>query len=902
MGPCSIKDSAEAWNDGIDAFKKAFKQTGGKTTESIRYAIEEVNKKYPDLNFDHKSFYDPLIKSLKKNELVDQNYQYNDGIKKTGLDKKIAAVTEKMNSMTPDQKKSFARDVFTEIQAKGSITEQKVKDVYAEAVGMPSMNKKVEEQIDNISTALKDADEVETGIYEKIKEMQAAKDANGGKLSEEDDKRFQKEFADLADKRAKAREKSMDETAKLGEFLAEKKFWLHQLGTYMPLNLMNPNSLIKNASGAIADALTRSIGNTIASPISKALSTFTKINSNPIGARLKGALTQAEIRQKARAAWEYGKTDFSQEIPQSDFLSATKRFSRAMDESGLNKATGIISSILKIHPSLISAGLSVPDAMVYEMTRAAELERIAEAKGLTGAEKQAFMMDPDEKSMDISTKLSAQATFKQDLPGFLNQVHKFFAYDPHEASKKIISEGKMSPLSAKLMTGLYAIALKTTAPFVKTPINIVRTASKLLLPEYEVAQAIYEARKESDPVEKQRLYVDGISKGIAGFFVRSVAIQMVTNGLISAGYDDEDKKTKDIIEQKLGGANRINLSALMRGLTMRDMTAQKGDVNVDLNSLGALGIVLGAYAHAWNGKSRDEIEQHTQYSKNLLNAIGIPMDVAMAQIAATMDFTFMTGINNMQRAIKNGEGYERQKLGIDLISNIFTGVVPSTVQKLSTQESPYVKKQFDSKLTFTENLQNALGYRFAFQNEDLKNKYFSLAEEGKPAIKKKKYMFFDNYLGRVLDAEFNFLKLTKDKGNDNPISRLYDESRKVPKEERDKLFPSGIDEQQTIYGKTKSSKFSYKADLTPKQYDYLQERTSNLRMMMATPFIMDKNFQDLDFETKTKTLQAIYQKALDYAKQDMKSEFRDELKKQEIEGTREKAKRAKKLSQKYTKR
>lgn len=899
MVPCSIKDSAEAWNDGIDAFKKAFKQTGGNTTESINYALEEINKKYPDFNFDPKSFHEPIIKSLKKSGKIPSSYSYGPPSAK-GFDKKLQSIADKMESLSPDQKKSFARDIFKEISEKGSITDQRVKDIYSSAVGIPSMTPKVEAKIEDVAKAVQEADKVESDIKDKLKEMQAAKTANGGKLSEADDKKFQKEFADLSDRKKAAKDKAMEETAKLGEFLDEKMFWLHQLGIYMPLNLMSPNSLIKNASGAVADTFIRTIGNTMASPISKAVSMFTKIDSNPIGARLKGATTEASIKEKARQAWKYGKTDFDKEIPQSNFLKSSKSFAKAADEVGLNKLSSIVGGILKIHPEYISKGLSVPDAIVYEMTMAAEMERIAQAKGLKGADKEAFLLEPDEKSVEVAEKLAKQVTFKQDLQGALKGINKFFAYDAHEGAKKWMAEGTtLSPTAVKLLTGMKQMVLKTAAPFVKTPINILRTSSKILLPEYELAQAINQARKETDPIEKQRLYVDGFSKAAAGFFVRYVAIQMVTKGLISAGYDDEDKKVKDIVEQKLGGPNRINLSALMRGLTMRDMTAKKDDINVDLNSLGAIGLVMGAYANAWNAKDRKSIENETYYSKNLLNAISVPKDLAFSQLKSMVDFTFMTGINNIQTAFTGGQ-YERNKLGIDLVANIFTGIVPATVQKLSTQASPNVKKQYDSDLSFTSNLQNALGYRFAFQNKDLKDKYFSLSQEGK-ALKKKEHLFFDNYLGRVLESEFDFLKLTKDKGNDNPVSRLYEESRMVPTEERAKLFPNAIGEIQSIKTKTNRTKGSYKINTTEEQNNYLQEHASNLRMLMATPFIMSEDFKKFDYETKTKVLQSIYTQALEYAKQDMKKQFPD-IKNQKIEGSEQIQKRAKRASKKYSKR
>lgn len=894
MSKCDIKTSGEAWNDGVDAFKKAFKQTGGDATKSINYAIGEVRSKYPNLDFDIKSFSDPITKTLKDKGLVKDSYKFVDQ-NLSKLEKEIDKISQKMQTLSPDQKKTFARKAFSQIAKKGDITDEAVKNLYAEAVGIPAMTPAIESKIGEVAKANKSADAVEQEIKQTIKEMQEAKDKNGGKLSEADDKKYEQKFSELTGKREKAREEAMAALVDMGNLLEEKRFWLHNLGTYMPLNLMNPNSLIKNVSGAIADTYIRTIGNTMASPISEALKYVTGVNSNPIGARLKGATLGAKIRAKARMAWKFGKTEYESEIPQSDILSVSRAFDKAMKQNGLNKFTGLVSAALKVHPELISKGLSVPDALVYEMVIAGELERVAQSKGLSGAEKQAFLMDPDEKSMEIASAAAKKATFKQDLPGMLKDVHKWLSYDPHESSKKLISEGRMSPLAAKLTTGLLNIGVKSVAPFVKTPINILRVSTKMLLPEYELGHALVQAHKETDKVERQRLIVDGVSRATAGFMLRYVAIQMFAKGLMSAGYDDEEYNAKDAVEQETGGPNRINLSAFIRGMTtLSGIEKRKGDIYIDFNALGAKGIALSAYAGAWNTLDRESLQNETDYSKNLLNVIGVPSSLALSQISSTMDFTFMTGFNSVLRAIQNEGGYDRKKLGIDIVSNFVTSMYPSTLQKFSTQWDPNVKRQFDKDLTFTENLQNALGYRFAFQSEDLKNKYFSLKGE-KGIEKKKQYMLFDNYLGRVLESEFDFLKMTKATGDDNPVSRLYMESRKVEKDKRGDIFPSSVSDKISI----NTNKRTFDVQLTNDQHEYLMEQASNYRTLHATPYIMSDQFNKDSYETKIEKLKSAYSNGLKQAKADLKSKY-PEIMQQKIEGT-EKVKEKKKSKNKKKK-
>jgi len=894
MSKCDIKESGKASNDGMEAFQKAFKMTG-KVTESIKFAVDEIHRQNPDFDFEISSFSDPLINTLKEKDIIPKNYKFAGSKEKaSSVEKKIDKIVEKMKGLSPDQKKAFARKAFTTFEKDGMLTDEKVKNFYAEAIGIPSMNERIGDQITKTSKALLSNKENEEAIQTQIKQMQADKTANEGKLTPDQDKAYTKAFAELSDKRSKLNASMMKESSEFANMLQEKKFWLHQLTDYMPLNLMNPNSLIKNVSGAVIDGIVRTLGNSIASPVSQVVSIFTKINSNPIGSKVKG-LANAKVKEKASAAWKYGSTDFNNELPRANSLNAANRFRQAMDATGGNKFKGIISGILKIHPDIISKGLTVPDAVAYEGVIASELNSIADAKSLTGAEKSAFLLSPDEKSIEVATKLAQQATFKQDLPGWLSGIKKLSAYDPHEQTKKLIEAG-MSPLSAKLRTGLRSIVQKSAVPFIKTPINIMRTASMVLLPEYALGQALIDAKKETDPLFRQKLIIEGTTKAAVYFFIRHIAIQMVTQGLISAGYGDEDKKTKDIVEQELGGPNRINYSALVRGLTFRDIKKQSGDKFADLNSLGALGIVMAVYAHAYSKDSKEDIQNHTSYNKNLLNAISVPWDLSWATLSSAMDFTFFTGINQLQGAVMNKEGYEADRYAIQVLANVFTGIAPSTYQKFSTQYSPEVKKQFDTNLNFHENLVNALGYRFAFQSKDLRNKYFSLAEKGEGGLKKKEYVLFDNYLGRVLEAEFDFAKVTTAKTND-PISRLHEALKEVPKDERDKLFPASISADQTIQTRKGGRNTTYKVDLTPQQHDYLQEQASSYRMMLATPFIMSEDFKKADHETKSQVLQSFYQEGLKMAKKDLKSRF-PEINTQKAKGEPDK-KTVKKLIREY---
>jgi hypothetical protein len=528
--------------------------------------------------------------------------------------------------------------------------------------------------------------------------------------------------------------------------------------------------------------------------------------------------------------------------------------------------------------------------MFHEMAQKAELNRMAEEQGLKGFEKDAFMENPDEKSAEQAKKYADKATFRTDLPF---NIPSNFNYEG--AVKKLVDKG-INPLAAKYIAGVTYMATTLTMPFVKTPINIVRGAVGLMLPEVAVSKAIFDAYAVKDnATEKQRILTEGIGRAIVGAHIRGVALSMIAQGLISAGYSDEDKKTKDIIEQKLGGPNRINYNALLRGLFFMDTKPQKGDKSVDLNSLGILGIVFGAYAHSFNKMSNEDLEKEKEF--NLKNEFSVVSKTLQGTLGATLDYTFFTGINELMKALKDEGGFEMNKYTINQMMTILGGIVPSTFQKISTQADPFVYKQYDKEKSRGENLSNILGYRFAGQTGTMEKKYFSLAEdEEKGGVKRKDYMLFDNRFGRVLQSELGVFK-SKDISEDIPISRLYDATREVKKEERDALFPSAINKELSV-GKGKRA---VKIALTPDQYGYIEDRASIHRMLLATPYIVSDDFKKDSHEIRSKVLSDFYVSGLEEAKKELLEKYPN-IKSQKIEGsTKDDKKEVKKRVKKYKK-
>jgi hypothetical protein len=897
MSKCDIKDSSEAWNTGVKAFKKAFLISGGKTTKALQFAMNEVMENHPEFDFEPKSFTDPIIATLKKDGVVPKDYEFNvkpaPKSKKTLSDKmeermfkqdrkeekdkarkedsvknKIDKAINKFKSLPEHKRADMARKAYETFLKDGVLTEQKVKNLYAEAAGLPYMDEKFDAQIEKTAKDMQAVDDIDRRIKEIDNAIQEHK--KNKTLTEERDNLYFEQLKQLEKDREKAIDEHLKSSTEFAENLNNKRFWGYNLGDFMRMNIMNPLSVLKNVTGMGIDSVYRGMAHMLASPISQyILKPLRGVNSNPLGARVRGAAGSKALKQMKRM-FKYGSNEYSQEVKKVNHNNAIRQLNKALQASGAKQLKGFLATALKLHPDLIGRALGTPDAGMYEFVMASEINRIAEAKGLKGAEKQAFLMNPDAKSAEIATNLAKEATFKQALP---EAIEKYASFDPDQYEKKLINKN-WNPTHAKLVSAAIHISRVITTPFIKTPYNLIRLSTDLVVPEIALSNAIGKATRETDPIEKQRILLDASAKAAIAFHFRIVALKMVAMGLISAGYSDEDEKTKDIVETKAGGPNKFNYNAFIRGLMFMDMTEKPTDRYIDLNAVGLSGIGLGAYAHAYNQFSKEDIEKQTQYTQDWTNALAVPINSAFSQFTAALDYTFFSGFNQLERAARNKLGYERKQYAANSIATLFTGVVPSTAQKLSTQISPEIKRPFDKDKEFWGlhgNLANTFKYRFLFDDKELKNKYFSLAEEG-GAVKKKDYMLFDNYFGRVLQSELGVFKSTKATG-DTPVSRLYYASRESAVGDRSKLFPNSIDDQISVKYRRNNKSETRQVQLTEEQFAYIQEQASNYRMMLATPYIMSDDFNTDDFGTKAATLQNFYQQGLDYAKKNLKSEY-----------------------------
>ena len=109
--------------------------------------------------------------------------------------------------------------------------------------------------------------------------------------------------------------------------------------------------------------------------------------------------------------------------------------------------------------------------------------------------------------------------------------------------------------------------------------------------------------------------------------------------------------------------------------------------------------------------------------------------------------------------------------------------------------------------------------------------------------------------------------MTLKKLNWIPINKLFIESQKLEKKDRDNLFPKSVDRKInfTESGRRRKSDAVYEVELNDDQFDYYQKMSSITRMMSATPFITSEDFDNTTTENKVKLLSDIYEKSREEA-------------------------------------
>lgn len=917
---CNIKDNIDALNHGLDSFEKAFKYTGGKMTDALKFALSEIKNQYPELDIDSKTFTDHVSDIMKEADLIPKSYEFGKGRGKNKDDKttkissdlkgiekdekvaeskknkyreKVAKTVDKLTGLKEDQKATVVSELMNELIESGIINNKLVLNAISKATGKPEMTQKILDASDALSDANFRLESAKDNITETVKKSVALNKAKST-ISEEDfntrDEKIKKELEDLAKEEFLASDEVKKAGLELSRLTPPYSFWYHDNIMAAQLNLMTAKSFWKNITGTLPDAAIRYMGSSVGAVIGLGFPMFKKTNPLPFGSKALGVIYAAKnkkIQRQMKLAAKYGSNEVAGDIPSHNYFDYINKFRNAKEnwKQGEKKQAIIdwLGGALRVSPGIAGKILATPDQAIYTSAYEAELNSLADSKNLTGSKKTAFMMRPDERSALYAHDKARFATYKNDIK-LIKKFTDLLSYDPRKHYQELIANGT-DPITAKARTSVIATFKMIAAPFVKTPAALVNFTFKYIIPEADLAKTMwYDFRPEEDANIKNRIMAESVGRYVAAATFRYIAINMVAQGLISSGFSDDDERLIDVQEQAKGGPSKINVSALFRGMTGQGYKERKGDQWHSLSFLGGTGMIMGTYARMYSKMSEEErialSDQNPTDPSFYLSSPSAPIAV----IRSAMENSFLSGTNMIFKTLSEENEDQWSKFGINAANLMMTGAYNSHLQELSKASDPNVKKQYDKDLPFHENLLNKFGYNFAYGKlgTGMKDKFFSLSKEEELATKKKRYLLFDNYLGRFLANETGLDADVFFSDKDSEASKLYTASQKVEKEDRKSFAPAGVGQVQSVKFKSKGKTSTINVDLTPEQHEFLMKKASMARMFFAAPVINSDEFSKSHPMAQSESLQKAYKLGLDEAKKMLLARY-PEVKKQKTD-------------------
>lgn len=798
------------------------------------------------------------LKQAEKENKVKEKGEFNTEAAKEKYKSEVNKVVNKFTGLNEDQKKTVSSDLMNDLIENGLINDKDVLNAISKATGKPEISEKILDASDALSEANTKLEKVKDKITEAIK-----------------NKADKKTLDALAKEQYVSEDAVMKAGLELSRLVPPYSFWYHDNIMAAQLNLMTVKSFWKNITGA-SDMAIRYMGSSVGAVVGLGFQIFTKTNPLPFGQKALGvinAIRDKKIQRQAKLAFKYGSAEVSGDIPSHNFFDSVNKLRNGLESWNKDKKAKALlewtQMMLRVSPEIASKALATPDQAVYTAVYESELNSIAATKGLKGDEKAAFLLKPDESSALYAHDKARTATYKND-PSVkaYKKVLDMLSYDPRKHYQEMVSEGS-NPAWAKIVTSVYATAKIITVPFVKTPAALVNFTYTYIVPELALAKTLaYDFRKQEDPNLKNRIIAESVGKYVASVTLRYIAINMVANGLISAGFGDDDERATDIQEQAKGGSAKINMSALWRAMMCQGYSSKKSDSWQSLSFYGGTGMILGTYAHMYSKMTDEEkkalADQNPLDPKFYLSSPTAPVAV----IKSAMENTFLSGTNMIFKLLTEENEDRGSKFAINAATLMMTGAFNSHLQEISKSYDPHLKKQYDKELSFHENLLNKFGYNFLLGSTGpgMKNKIFSLAKDEEGALKYRKHILFDNWLGRWISSETGFDMETFHSDPESEAYKLSDAAYKVAKDERKVFFPSGIGRVQSVKTKRDSKTSSINVELTPEQHEFLITKASMARMYFSAPIINSTEFKESLPAAQAKALQKAYKYGIDEAK------------------------------------
>ena len=483
--------------------------------------------------------------------------------------------------------------------------------------------------------------------------------------------------------------------------------------------------------------------------------------------------------------------------------------------------------------SIVSRGLQLGDLPFRFAAERGTAEMIAKQKGLTGAAREAFILNPDEVSANKIKDAGNKSVMAQDnlVTGALNSVGNYLKH-----ATKDNPAGKTAAALSKIIG-------KSTQPFLKIPLNSAMTVFELAVPEFSVARGLYHAI-----VEKNRdKALTAFSKAIVGYSLGMALNQITKAGLVTATKDDNKKINASIYQGDLVGSKTLNYTALKRWLRGGSPEFKTGDVTVDMQWLGVPGSIMLMQAQKYDQmKPEDWAKQG--YMANLTERMASSLGTGIKNNVFGNTSTLLGALD--------GSSYNTNKWlrgSANVLLNSFDPSWLATASKISDHYKPDY-----SAMNLKDQMAATLKERF-WKGDDLPKQITVWGEKRTDAPKDTNpllYYYADITKHRNVD--------TKDFGYN--ILGLYNRTK------QDEVIPSRPE--KTV----RENNTSYQ--LTPSQYEDFQVMVGKNRKQLTQALMSTDDFNSAKDDEKVKMLKQIYSDGYDIGKLELRFKYFDIFKKQ----------------------
>ena len=730
---------------------------------------------------------------------------------------------KRLTRMTPFGRKKLLGNAIDEINKLGGLSDERFREMYAEAMGLPTLTAKQEAHVRTLTETISKSDKTAKELQDLI-DNDAPEALINRKKKEWQDDIF----------------KGLQANKKLSDYFKEEKTIGNTLSTILQGNLLSPISIIKNIySNTLVQPLrfaSRGIASMGDYVMSKAAN-LPYINKLISEKRTIDALSY--WRGEAKGVFPGLKTSFKElihglnpaEMTERDMsrqlqpLRSMVRFYEGLKGEEKTKVYQQINNFTEATLGLPAEAMfrllnlgDKPFRKAAEMGTAYEMGKL---KGLKGKELERFVLFPDEATQEQMRRTGEIATYQQSEGGSKAIQQAMKAFEKYISSVPVIGD-------------IAQVIYKSQIPYLKTPLNIIGEVFEYALPEYTAARSIYHAVKG-----ERREALNYMGKAVVGEMIRYGAKQLVLNNLVTPSADRQDIEGTQIQYQNIP-PNSLNITGLQRMLSGGDPAIQDGDVWVNYNNTGVLGLLIGIHA---NRKDLSDEEQ------------GFLADMTgsgMTLLTSAMEQSFLQGTSNMLNALLKG-GRDREKWMINTAGALGAIVYPNTLSTLSKASDDYTREVKD--MTFKDEFINSFKVKY-FSGADLPSRVNLWGEKVKPVpAESNKYLWF-------------LLDVTKAKsvptGSFN--YQIYDFWKKTEdeKEKRD-ILPNIPTRKVTVK--------SERIELDAREYEQYQIYVGKNRAQLVQKYIDSSNWTEDSREERIEKLKRIYEKGQQTALKMMTKEY-----------------------------